>query len=65
MQPFQQRVVEEADDLLGKIGRLKGFMHNPKFLELPLDEQERMKLQAQHMADYHGVLSQRIAAFED
>jgi hypothetical protein len=66
MQAFQQRVVEEQTDLSGKIDRLRGFLeHNEMFLRLSTDEQERMKLQLQHMLHYHDVLCQRIAAFGD
>jgi hypothetical protein len=63
MEPFQQRVVEEQDDLRGKINRLRGFFHNPIFTKLPAEEQKRMIVQLQHMLNYHDVLAQRIAAF--
>lgn len=63
MESFQQRVIEEEKDLGGKIDRLRGFFHNSAFLKLPTDEQERMKLQLQHMLDYNDVLAQRIKAF--
>ena len=64
MQPFQQRVVEERDELGIKLSRLRGFVeYNENFRNLPIDEQERMMLQLQHMQAYHDVLIQRIKAF--
>ena len=63
MEDYQQRVVDEKTELDGKIERLNSFFSNPKFRELPPDEQDRMTRQCQAMIEYTGILAERIAAF--
>lgn len=64
MQPHQQRVVDERDDLVEKLGKLGDFVaSNPIFKKLPSDEQERLLAQHGFMSEYARVLSERIAAF--
>jgi hypothetical protein len=61
--PHQQRVIEERDDLDGKLTRLTAFFGVPLFHSLPDDERNRLTTQAQHMTAYLRVLNERIAAF--
>lgn len=63
MQPHQQRVVDEKTKLDEKIGKLRAFFDNQIYQSLPLDEQERLNRQLQHMLSYSEVLDERISAF--
>jgi len=63
MEDFQQRVVDEKEELDGKIERLDAFANGDVFGTLPAEEQERMSRQLQIMRDYSSVLDERIAAF--
>jgi hypothetical protein len=64
LQPHQQRVVFEKNDLDGKIERLTAF-HNdtPQDARVSLEERERMGRQLDAMRTYSEVLGDRIAAF--
>ena len=59
----QERVVEEKDDLEGKIKRLTDFFDTEIFEGLDGDEQFRMRTQARFMAGYLATLEARIAHF--
>lgn len=63
MQPFQQRVVDEMNELAAKDDKLKAFFSTTVFAGLPADEQARLRRQQLHMAGYLNVLRERIAAF--
>lgn len=64
MQPHQQRVVDEKKDLDDKLDKLKAFIEtNPVFKTLHEDERGRLNRQFDVMAEYSGILGQRIAAF--
>lgn len=63
LQPHQQRVVHELEALTEKIQKLDFFMTHPKFNEVDVAEQERMRRQIGHMRAYGAVLEERIAAF--
>lgn len=65
MQPHQQRVVDEKNELNEKLDKLKAFFENPIFKGLSADEQGRLARQFDVMAEYSSILSQRIAAFKD
>jgi hypothetical protein len=65
LQPYQQRVVAERDELQTKINALGAFIaSNLTFAMLPDEERSRLYRQHRHMTDYCAVLSERIAAFE-
>lgn len=65
MQPHQQRVIDEKNDLHAKAKALSHFIgHNPLFDEIDKDEQERLKLQNDIMWQYYEVLVARIANFK-
>lgn len=63
MEPWQQRVVAEQDDLDTKLTRLEEFMTSDQFALLSWQEREDMRDQAQHMTLYRSVLRRRISRF--
>ena len=66
MLPHKARVVEEANDLYGKIDRLSSFIEtNPIFHVLDLAEQDRLRRQLVHMQEYLSILNERINAFRN
>lgn len=65
LQPHQQRVVAELEELNEKITRLFHFLDGDSFEESVPDNSERarLKLQCSIMVAYSSVLEMRIAAF--
>ena len=64
MQPHQQRVVAEKEELDKKANALSEFIgHSAIFDTLDPDEQERLKVQNDIMWQYSEILGARIAAF--
>ena len=64
MEPYQERVVKEREELNIKIGKLSDFIADPQFSTLvDVDEQERLKWQFICMSLYSTILHERIAAF--
>lgn len=64
LQPHQQRVVDEKDELDKKTQALSNFIGlNGVFNTLPADEQERLRVQNDLMWQYSEILGARIAAF--
>lgn len=63
MQPHQERVVTERDELQEKLTKLAAFF--PSKIFAGLDESERLRLTKQLglMEGYRDVLNERIAAF--
>lgn len=69
MQPFQQRVVDECNELNDKIAKLVTFIENKGanpsvFSTLPEDEQFRLRVQLSAMTIYANVLAERINNFK-
>jgi len=64
MQPHQQRVVTEYEELLAKTLALGSFFDNPIFAKLDAAERDRLERQWKLMQQYGQVLSERIAAFK-
>lgn len=64
LQPHQQRVVDEADDLQNKVIKLHDFIGGNQVF-LYLDEADRTLLRAQYcaMQAYLGLLVLRIGRF--
>jgi hypothetical protein len=60
---YQQRVVDERDELAGNIDRLDKFIHGEIFRSIPAEEQERLARQLRIMVEYFRVLNERIAYF--
>ena len=66
MQPHQQRIVEERNELATKLGNLQEFTQtNQKFTTLPHIDKELLKAQEALMMAYLKVLNRRIARFTD
>ena len=65
LQPHQQRVVAELDQLRERLQKLGKFItDNPSvFLALPLEEQDLLHQQNAAMTAYHDILVQRVAGF--
>lgn len=64
LQPHEQRVVAERDELLTKRKALTVFIYaNTTFATLPKREQELLQQQEVLMANYGRVLDQRITLF--
>ncbi len=65
MKPWQNRVIEEKEDLLTKAQALSQFIGlNPEFENIPEEEQERLKEQCEVMWEYLEILEKRIKAFK-
>lgn len=63
LQPFQQRVVAERDELTLRTQKLMDFMDTDTFRGLGLAERARLYDQASAMTQYGNALAARIAAF--
>lgn len=63
LQPHQQRVVEEHNELETKIQLLHKFSTSEVYKALPNDEKDRLRRQYEHMVNYANVLSERIDCF--
>lgn len=61
--PYQQRVVEELEDLKIKIGNLTVFTTTRTFAELSTSERNLLSTQLSAMKTYGYVLELRIAKF--
>ncbi len=63
MKEYQQRVIEEKEQLDYKIQKLDEFFLTAIYQALPFEEQDRMRRQIFLMRGYSSVLGERIAAF--
>ena len=64
MKDHQRRVVEELEDLDGKLARLDGFLADtPSGIALDPAERADMQQQADTMSTYRRILARRIARF--
>lgn len=64
VQPHQQRVLDEKQELDIRITKLDEFIQrNPLFSHLPEAERARMKRQADVMFELSSILGERIANF--
>lgn len=61
--PYQQRVLEERDELSDRMGRLYEFNHSAIFTTLPIIEQHLLLKQYAHMTGYLDALDRRIRLF--
>lgn len=61
---YQQRVIDERDELQGREHRLNAFIAGPPFVNIDADEQERMTRQRGLQRALIGVLNERIVAFK-
>ena len=63
MQPHEQRVVDEAIDLLDKLSKLSDFLSTKRFSELPEGDRNLLMMQHNQMGAYYNTLQHRIARF--
>lgn len=63
LEPYQQRVVDENEELKEKIDKLQAFMLSPKWKELQAIDQYLLSSQLQVMQAYSQILFQRITRF--
>jgi hypothetical protein len=64
LQPHQQRVVEEYDQLKERTSKLSQFiLDNPIFLDLPIEEKADLEIQYESMCKYQDALERRIKRF--
>lgn len=64
MESHQQRVIEEKEQLDGRLASLNTFLSVGDVQGLPHDERVRMTRQAEIMTSYSNVLGERIKAFD-
>ncbi len=66
MQPWQERVVQEKDELDDKLAKLIVFMSSTEYKTMKdWQEASRLKRQSQVMKEYLDILAASIAAFRD
>lgn len=65
LQPHQQRVVVERDELQDKLTKLQAFTQSEKFTDVVKCQAERARLlkQQEIMLQYINVLNERISCF--
>lgn len=63
MQPHEERVVAEEQELSDKLNKLGAFIHSEKFSALAGIDQFLLGRQDDHMRAYVGVLRERIKRF--
>ena len=63
LQPHQQRVVAECEQLADRVAKLEAFLHTPLYASLPERERELLKMQADAMVVYLGIINTRIEDF--
>lgn len=61
--PYQQRVVEERDQLQEKLTKLREFIETPMFEALSIMEKARLRRQRDIMREYRLILDVRIEAW--
>lgn len=63
MEPHQQRVVTERDELNEKLAKLTTFITGPSPIYVGLPDAEKLRLSRQltYMTEYSNVLDERIA----
>lgn len=64
LQPHQQRVVDEYDELCAKLDKLTKFIKGEVFKTVEPEEQTRLERQQAAMASYALILLHRIEAFQ-
>ena len=65
MQPHQQRVVDEKEQLGERLEKLIAFLTTDLYKALPEREQELLYFQSRVMEDYYEVLQQRVELFKE
>lgn len=64
MEPHQQRVLDERNELNGRLSKLRVFITtSPTFDALPNDDKMLLKRQSETMGTYYDILNMRIERF--
>ncbi len=63
LQPHEERVVVEKDQLDANLRKARGFLMNPSFMETPLAERQLLVRQVNCMDELSNILRERIAIF--
>ncbi|AUM58564.1 hypothetical protein KNT81_gp207 [Proteus phage phiP4-3] len=63
MQPHQQRVIDEKNELSDKIYKLSSFRTTDMFNSLSEKEQALLTVQLNTMIEYENILEERIQLF--
>ena len=63
LQPHQQRVIEELNELWDRLVKLEMFLDSPEFVRVSDAEQSLLREQATHMIHYHRTLLKRVDAW--
>jgi len=64
MQPHQERVIVERDELKNRLDKLNAFLNGDVFKALPEIEQSDLLRQEAAMSKYFDALNSRISRFE-
>ena len=65
IQPHQQRVIDEKEDLDVKIEKLSAFTRSQAFENVPMAERHLLREQLMHMERYSATLGARIALHKE
>ena len=63
LQPHEERVLDELEELGGKLNKLSVFIKGDGLTSLPDNEQDLLRSQYAAMTAYYKILVQRIGAF--
>ena len=63
LQPHQQRVVAECEQLADRVQKLEAFLATPLYAGLPERERQLLKMQADAMVVYLGIINTRVEDF--
>lgn len=64
LQPWQQRVIDEKNELDERVTKLSIFIESPAFNEVDVMEQNRLRIQLELMLELQDVLLARIRVFQ-
>jgi hypothetical protein len=65
MQPHEERVEVEKQQLDEKLVKLDAFFSNPIFSKLPHDERRLLQIQYKLMNQYSRILAERLIRFKE
>ena len=63
MQPYQERIVNERDELGIRIDKLQKFQVTQAYIDLNHVDRNLLQQQKMAMIEYHDILNQRINRF--
>lgn len=61
--PYQQRVVDERQELEARLDKLRAFLKTETCLQMPFKERNLLAMQVRVMAEYSEILASRIDLF--